>query len=304
MQRTADWLRRGVDPTTRGTEDEIAQELAMLSQRLQQASKGMGQAKQREEERPEQDQAELMDQVERLRNYIESLTHSRGDNRRVGQNEQAGRSSQTDQNSQRQLSRNGHVGSGQAGQQQGFDSSQLGRNRHSPSAANGPQDLLSGDLGNRNRNVQSGDVREGEGGSVDGAVWNNINTGNNHYGHPRQQSTPTDVSGNPPDVEGDYQQGMHELTRLRQKVKDDPQAAKDIAELTRQMQRLDPSRFPGNPAMLEEMHREILSSLDRLELQLQHDGISPQARTGRPYSVPPGYKDSVAEYYRRLSKSQ
>ena len=304
MQRTADWLRRGVDPTTRGTEDEIAQELAMLSQRLQQASKGMGQAKQREEERPEQDQAELMDQVERLRNYIESLTHSRGDNRRVGQNGQAGRSSQTDQNSQRQLSRNGHVGSGQAGQQQGFDSSQLGRNRHSPSAANGPQDLLSGDLGNRNRNVQSGDVREGEGGSVDGAVWNNINTGNNHYGHPRQQSTPTDVSGNPPDVEGDYQQGMHELTRLWQKVKDDPQAAKDIAELTRQMQRLDPSRFPGNPAMLEEMHREILSSLDRLELQLQHDGISPQARTGRPYSVPPGYKDSVTEYYRRLSKSQ
>jgi hypothetical protein len=55
MQRTADWLRRGVDPTTRGTEDEIAQGLAMLSQRLQQASKGMGQAKQREEESPEQD---------------------------------------------------------------------------------------------------------------------------------------------------------------------------------------------------------------------------------------------------------
>jgi hypothetical protein len=202
------------------------------------------------------------------------------------------------------LSRNGHVRSGQAGQEQGFDSSQLGRNRHSPSAANGAQDLLSGDLGNRNRSVQSGDVREGDGGSVDGTVWNNINTGNNHYGHPRQQSTPTDVSGNPPDVEGDYQQGMHELSRLRQRVKDDPQAAKNIAELTRQMQRLDPSRFPGNPAIVEEMHREILSSLDRLELQLQHDGISPQARTGRPYSVPSGYKDSVAEYYRRLSKSQ
>jgi hypothetical protein len=139
---------------------------------------------------------------------------------------------------------------------------------------------------------------------VDGTVWNNINTGNNHYGRARQQSAPTDASGNPPDVEGDYQQEMRELSGLRRKVKDDPQAAKNIAELTRQMQHLDPSRFPGNPAMVEEMHRQILSSLDRLELQLQHDGVSPQARTGRPYSVPPGYQDSVAEYYRRLSKSQ
>jgi hypothetical protein len=304
MQRTADWLRRGVDPNTRGTEGEIAQGLTKLRQQLQQAGKAMGQAKQREQDSTEQDQAELMDQVERLRNQIESMTRARGDNRPGGQNGQAGQSGQSEENSQNQLSRSGQVGSGQAGQQQGFNSSQPGRNQRSPSAANSAPDLRIGDLGNRNRGVQSGLVRDGGGGSVDGTVWNNINTGNNHYGHPRQQSTPTDVSGNPPDVEGDYQQGMHELSRLRQRVKDDPQAAKNIAELTRQMQRLDPSRFPGNPAIVEEMHREILSSLDRLELQLQHDGISPQARTGRPYSVPSGYKDSVAEYYRRLSKSQ
>ena len=303
MQRTADWLRRGVDPTTKGTEDQIAQGLTKLSQQLQQASRGMSQAKQREEESTEQDQAELVDQVERLRNQIESMTRSRGDNRRAGQNAQAGQSGQTDQNSQSQLSRNSHVGSGQAGQQQGLNSSQLDRNQYSPSGANSAEDLLTGDLGNRNRG-QSGDVRDGGGGSGDGTVWNNINTGNNHYGRSTQRSMPTDPSGNPPDIEGEYQQGMRELSRLRQRLKDDPQAAKNIAELTRQMQHLDPSRFPGNPAMVEEMDREILGSLDRLELQLQHDGISPQARTGRPYSVPPGYQDSVAEYYRRLSKSQ
>jgi hypothetical protein len=303
MQRTADWLRRGVDPTTRGTEGEIAQGLAKLRQQLEQASKGMGQAKQGDGQSAEQNQAELMDQVERLRNQIESMMGSRGDNRRAGQNGQAGQSGQTDQNSPSRLDR-GQGGSGQAGQRQGFNSSQLGRNQDSPSWANSAQDLLTGDLGNRNRGGRSGDVRNGGGGAVDGTVWNNINTGNNHYGHPRQQSTPTDASGNPPDVEGDYQQGMRDLSRLRQRVKDDPQAAKNIAELTRQMQHLDPSRFPGNPAMVEQMHREILSSLDRLELQLQHDGTSPHARTGRPYSVPPGYQDSVAEYYRRLSKSQ
>jgi Domain of unknown function (DUF4175) len=304
MQRTADWLRRGVDPGSRGTEDGIAQGLTKLSQQLEQASKGMGQAKQREEQSSEQNQAELMDQIERLRNQIESMMRSRSDSRRAGQIGQAGQSGPTDQNNQNQLSRNGQVGSGRAGQPQGPNSSQLGRSQDSAPGASSAPDLLTGDPGDRKRGGQSGDVRDGGGGFVDGTVWNNINTGNNHYGHPRQQSTPTDVPGNPPDVEDDYQQGMRDLSRLRQRVKDDPQAAKNIAELTRQMQHLDPRRFPGNPAMVEQMHREMLSSLDRLELQLQQDGTSPQARTGRPYSIPPGYQDSVAEYYRRLSKSQ
>jgi hypothetical protein len=301
-QRTADWLRRGVDPTTKGTEDQIAQGLTKLSQQLQQASKGMSQAKQREEESTEQDRAEVMDQLERLRNQIESMTRSSGDNSRAGQNGPADQSGQPDQNTQ--LSRNGHVGSGQTGEQQGLNSSQLGRNQRSPSGTNSAQDLLRADLGNQNSGVQNGEVRDAGGGSAGGTVWNNINTGNNHYGHPRRQSAPTDAAGNPPDLEGAYQQGMHELSRLRQRIKEDPQTVRDITELTRQMQQLDPSRFPGNPAMVEEMQRQILNSLDRLELQLQHDGISPQARTGRSYSVPPGYQDSVAEYYRRLSKSQ
>jgi hypothetical protein len=96
---------------------------------------------------------------------------------------------------------------------------------------------------------------------------------------------------------------MRELSQLRQMVQGNPQATKEVQELARQMQQLDPSRFPGNPAMVEEMHREVLSSIDRIELQLQRDGASPEARTGKPYVIPAGYQDSVAEYYRRLSKN-
>jgi hypothetical protein len=96
---------------------------------------------------------------------------------------------------------------------------------------------------------------------------------------------------------------MRELSQLRQMVQGDPQAAKEVAELTRKMEHLDPGRFPGNPAMAEQMHREVLSSVDKLELQLQRDGASAEARTGKPYAVPSGYRDSVAEYYRRLSKT-
>ena len=86
-------------------------------------------------------------------------------------------------------------------------------------------------------------------------------------------------------------------------IQGDPQAAKEVAELARQMQQLDPSRFPGNPAMVEQMHREVLSSVARLQLQLQHEGASFGDRTGKPYAVPAGYQDSVADYYRRLSRN-
>jgi sulfur transfer protein SufE len=60
---------------------------------------------------------------------------------------------------------------------------------------------------------------------------------------------------------------MRELSQLRQMIQGDPKAAKAVAELARQMQHLDPSRFQGNPAMVEQMRREVLSSVDGLELQ-------------------------------------
>jgi hypothetical protein len=153
----------------------------------------------------------------------------------------------------------------------------------------------------------SGDTRNG-GGGRDGAVWGNYDTGNNTpRARGQQQAAPNDASGNP-DTERTFDQnfdrGMRELNQLRQMVHDDPQAAKDVADLTRQMQNLDPRRFPGNPAMVEQMHQEILSSVDKLELQLQHDGGVSEARSSKPSTVPAGYRDSVAEYYRKLSKNQ
>jgi len=70
------------------------------------------------------------------------------------------------------------------------------------------------------------------------------------------------------------------------------------------MKNIDPSRFPGNPAMVEQMHREVLSTVDRLELELEHANASAIARTGKPDTIPPGYQEQVAEYYRCLSKKQ
>jgi hypothetical protein len=246
VQRSADWLRRGINPNANGTESEIAQGLGKLNQQLQQAQQKVdqgesGQRGPRQQGLDQGGETSALDQVAGLRKQLEAMTSSR----------------------------NGQSG-GQPGQ---------------------------------NRAGQSGDVQNGGGHNSDGTVWNNINTGNNRYGQPGQPAISPDGSDNPADTERTFQQSMRALNQLRQMVRDDPEAAKEVAELARQMQLLDPSRFPGNPAMLEQMHREVLSSVDRLELQLQRDAASTQARTGKSSAVPSGYQESVAEYYKRLSKN-
>jgi len=85
----------------------------------------------------------------------------------------------------------------------------------------------------------------------------------------------------------------------------DPQAKKDIEDLQRQMQNLDPRRFPGNPEMVEHMSAEVLAQADKLELRLRQNGAldQGQVRSPKPKSAAPAYQDAVADYYRRLSKT-
>jgi hypothetical protein len=257
VQRTADWLRRGVNPNSNGTESDISTGLQRLSDQVRQAQQGMGEG--RPTPGPTQDQRiAALDHVERLRNQLESLT-ARGRNapgRQPGQ---------------------------QAGNRQGQG-----------------QGDRADDAGNR-----SGDVGDGgSGGGGVGTVWGNINTGNNRFDRAGRPISP-DNSGIPAGSERAYQNGLNELSQLRQLAQNDPAALKEIQDLIREMQRLDPSRFPGNPVLVEQLHTQVLSTVDKLELQLRHDAEAPsnQARTGRPLSVPPGYQDAVAEYFRRLSKN-
>lgn len=97
------------------------------------------------------------------------------------------------------------------------------------------------------------------------------------------------------------------MNQLRQLAKGDTAAEKEIQNLVQEMQKLDPSRFVGNPAMVEELHTKVLNDVDKLELQLRRDPNVPQegqVRTAKAPNVPAGYEDAVAEYYRRLGKGQ
>ena len=285
VQRTADWLRSGINPNANGTESQIARGLGELSNQLQQAQTAMAQ------EQPgvgqpgksgagQGDESDALNQVERLRNDLEALER--------GQNGHGGRKNQDG------LERN--VANGQSGGRQPSGTGALSRNGR----ASGPN----GGGNARGRGyAYSGDTRAG--GGSGGTVWGNYDTGGNTpQAHGRQLPAPTDASGNPADTEAGFDQEMRAVRQLRQTVGDDPQATKEVEELTRQMQNLDPRRFPGNPALVEQMRQQLLGSVDRLELQLEHHNAETDARTGKPDAIPAGYQDAVAAYYRRLSSGQ
>ena len=131
-----------------------------------------------------------------------------------------------------------------------------------------------------------------------------MNSGNNKFDPSRRAAAP-DTTPMPGDTQRTIQQGLGELNKLRQLAKNDPAAQKEIQDLVKEMQQLDPSRFPGNPEMVEHLHTQVMNDVDKLELQIRRNSDDPQTgqvRTSKTPTVPAGYQDAVAEYYRQLGK--
>ncbi len=98
---------------------------------------------------------------------------------------------------------------------------------------------------------------------------------------------------NPADTQRQIDQGLNLLNQVRAAVQDSPEARQQLQSLIDQMRNLDPSRFPGNPALVEQMHQQLVSGVDALELQLRRQLDEIQGGTIRntdPTKVPAGYR--------------
>ncbi len=141
----------------------------------------------------------------------------------------------------------------------------------------------------------------GGAGNRNSTVYGNLDTGNTHI---QGQAVAPQQGPNPADAQREIDQGLNLLNQVRPALQDSPEARQQLQQLIDQMRNLDPKRFPGNPALVEQMHQQLVSGVDALELQLRkqldqnHSGT---IRNPDPNKAPPGYKDSVAEYYRKLS---
>jgi hypothetical protein len=273
IQRGADWMRRGIDPNANGMEPEIAAGMQRLEKEVHDAQQAMGAAPQPGNDSQQGIQTAL-NRVERLRNQLGGLSRD-GQGRQQGQGQ----------------------GQGQQGGQGQNGSQQYGRGNQgawSPNGGPGAR-IGGGDNGGAYGNTNNG-------GGAYGTVYGNLDTGNNTpLGGP-----PVQPDNSPVPPQRAYEDTLRDLNQLRQAVREDPETAKQVQELIQEMERLDPSRFPGNPALVEQLHSQVLADVDKLELQLRRqldDKDSGQVRSGDTKTVPQGYEESVAEYYRRLSKN-
>jgi hypothetical protein len=118
-------------------------------------------------------------------------------------------------------------------------------------------------------------------------------------------NAPQPMSGQ--QVQRAYTESLRELREMRQQFADAPETRNEIDRLIRDMQRLDPAKFPGNPALVDKMRAQVLPALEQLELRLRAEVDQREgglARSGISDTVPAGYTDAVAEYFRRLSRGK
>jgi hypothetical protein len=325
MQRSSDWLRSGnfSDPA----ETALTSDLQKLGQQVGEAARALGDA------RPTSKDAELnraMDDLSRLRDQLAGL--GRRSNSQAGQG-QPGRAAETGQ-----LSRNGQPGqggqqqaqnsaTGQAGgRQSGQANSQAGQGQPGRAAETGQlsRDGQPGQGGQQQAQNgatgQAGGRQAGQVGNVGNRLAGPVGNASGGAGD-RERNNPmgaydtgnTRISGravapqqgpNPADAQREIDQGLNLLNQVRPVVQDSPEARQQLQSLIDQMRNLDPRRFPGNPALVEQMHQQLVSEVDALELQLRRQLDETRGGTIRntdPVQVPAGYRDSVAEYYRKLS---
>jgi hypothetical protein len=105
-----------------------------------------------------------------------------------------------------------------------------------------------------------------------------------------------------------FRNGVRDLTQLDQMVRGDRdvprETSRDVQDLIRQMQRLDPRLLAADPTRLDQIVGQLLDGVEHVELELRRIADTQQSgsvRSGASQTVPPGYADAVAEYFRRLA---
>ena len=267
LQRSSDWLRSGnfSDPLETG----LTGDLQKLGQQVRDAARSLGNGQQNSREAALN---RAMDDLSRLRDQLSSLTGRSNS----GSNE-SGRAAQS-----------GGQG-GQSGQQPG-QNGPTGQGARQAGQTGGVGDRLAGPVGN-----------PGGAGDRNRQAFGAYDTGNTRISG---RAVTPQQGPNPADTQREIDQGLNLLNQVRTVVQDNPEAEQQLQSLIEQMRNLDPSRFPGNPRLVEQMHQQLMSEVDALELQLRRALEGDRGGTIRnadPAKIPSGYRESVADYYRRLS---
>jgi hypothetical protein len=281
MQRNADWMRHGMGELAVMSEAMTTQGLNELRDRLKQVQQSMAAGGKDGKPAPGQGQddkavEQALTNVERLRQQLEQLQAQRGQ-----RGQQGGQQGQQGQG-------------GQQGGQQGQGGQQAGQ-RGGPGNPNGGQFNPAGPGGG-----QYGGQNGGPYGGPDGP---RVGGYSGSY-DPRNYPSPV----RPEDFQNTYRDTVQSLGQLERQAQADPNMLKDIQALMRDLQRLDPYTYANDPLLAERIQAALVSGVEQVEMELRRkvDETTGNGSVRSPggETVPQGYADAVAEYFRKLSKSK
>ena len=284
MKYQADGIRQGLGSYMSQREGTITQTLDRVTDDIRQAQSAMKDGNQ--QQGTQGDLERQLARVERLRQQMERMSGQQGKGNQQGN---------------------------QPGNQQGNQSGNQQGNQQGQGKGGGQQP------GNQAGN-QGGNQTGGGGGPAGGAYNNGGRVGpygyNNGYGgniDPRDsygRYNPQGLYQNTEPLTGDGTQSIQDARRtldeMRQYFRDNPDVATQIGDLERELQKINVGDI-ASPELQQRISRTILPQLETLEVQMRRELATEdagQVRSAGAERAPAGFAESVAEYFRKLSKGK
>jgi hypothetical protein len=304
MQRNADWIRRGIGQYGVMSEATITRGLNEVRDQLKEVQQMLGQGtKDGKDGQGDKLAEQTLGQVERLRQQLEQMNAQRGQAGRGQRSQQNGNQQGGNQQTGSQQGGNQQGGNQQAGNQQGGN--QQGGNQQGGNQAGGNQpggQMQQGAIGPQQGG--GGNTTWGQGGPRNG-YYNGNPAGGPWYGG---NWDPRNGPVRPEDFTNQYNQTLQALRQLEQSDHADPNMVRDLQNLIRDMQRLNPYTYANDPLLAERIQATLMGGVQQVEMELRRK-VEDSNGTGSVRSpggdkVPQGWEGSVAEYFRKLSKSK
>lgn len=118
--------------------------------------------------------------------------------------------------------------------------------------------------------------------------------------------TPNDTRGfgNVP-TDQVYRESVRDLNQLREFIRENPDFNGDYQQLLRDLNQ--PFAGGSDAELSSRISHEVLPEVERFELEIRRkldEKNGDHVRSAGTETVPPGYSDAVADYFRKLSKGK
>ena len=324
MRRNAQWIGQGYGPQVWVRESTVTAGVNQLRDKLQEAQSAMAQNGQPGKQPGADNKDDLekaLAQVEAARSRLEQALRARDQNgqgrdgNQRGQGQQAGQrpgqqpGGQQPGQSQAQNG-NGQRGGQQPGNQQGGQQAGNQQGGQQPGNQQGGQQAgnqqggqqagnqQGGQQGGQQAGGQQGGGQPGQQGGAFGGAWNG-----GAWGGPYGGPGPVQPYNGWIPVDQGYRESQRDLNSLRDFMRNNPDLATDYLNLMHAMN----GAYQDKGELEGRISREVLPNMERLELELRRkldDKNADQVRSAGTETIPSGYSNAIADYFRKLSKGK